>query len=271
MASSRTSRAPRRTRATTGASAARSARSRTLSSAARVVLLDRVGDEQPEQREERRDDRLAEDPHDIRAVQRGPQVAQERDLVGVLRDVLEEERVEDHDDAQQDEPGLHDAEHAADDLVDEAGLLEQRLRPIEALDDDRESERRREEHGPEPDHVRIFLGQLRPVVAQEHAERVGDIRGEQEREEDRSDADQASDGALGEAKDEERQEEDDDQPIDGLDTGEVPEIHRTSLGDGAPGKPPEPRKTSSGFSAVATGPRRRRDGTFGSGPKATLD
>ena len=63
---------------------------------------------------------------------------------------------------------------------------------------------RGDEDRQEPDHVAVFGRELRPVRAEEVAERLGQVRREQEREQDRGDAEQAADGALGEAQHEER-------------------------------------------------------------------
>ena len=51
---------------------------------------------------------------------------------------IAEERVEDDERRTEDHRRLEQPEEAADDLVDEARLLEQRLRLVEALDDERE-------------------------------------------------------------------------------------------------------------------------------------
>ena len=92
-------------------------------------------------------------------IDRRPELAQERELLRVGGDAGDgEERVEDDQDGAEDQGGLDEAEDAADQLVDEARLLEQRLRLVEALGDDRERDRRREEDRPEPDH-RAYSGE----------------------------------------------------------------------------------------------------------------
>ena len=102
------------------------------------------GTNKPVSSEERRDQRVAEDLGDLASVERGPELAQERQLLRVGRDARDpEERVEDDEDGAEDDRRLDEAEDAADDLVDEARLLEQRLRLVEPLDDERERDRRR--------------------------------------------------------------------------------------------------------------------------------
>ena len=88
--------------------------------------------------------RLAEDLDDLRRVECAPDLAQERQFVGIGRDARDqEERVEDDQDRAEDQRGLDEAEEAADDLVREASLLEERLGLVEALDDEGERDRTR--------------------------------------------------------------------------------------------------------------------------------
>ena len=60
---------------------------------------------------------------------------------------------------------LDDPEHAADHLVGERRLLEQRLLVVEALDHDRERDRRGDEHDPEAEHDRVLVRELRSSSA----------------------------------------------------------------------------------------------------------
>ena len=147
---------------------------------------------------------------------------------GILRDARDaEERVEDDQQRAEDDRRLDQAQDAADDLVGEAGLLEQRLRLVEALDDQRERDRRGDEDRQEADHVGVLRGELRPVRAEEVGHGFGEVRGEEEREEDRPDPEQAPDGALREAEDEEPHEVQDDEQVDRIDAAEgFPEIHQ---------------------------------------------
>ena len=101
---------------------------------------------------------------------------------------------------EQDQASLDEAEDAADGLVDETRLLEQRLRLVEPLGQDREDDAAKDEDRQEPDHLAVLRRELGPVVAEEVAERRGQVGREQEREQDRADPDQAADRALGEAR-----------------------------------------------------------------------
>src|SRR6478735_8995672 len=141
-ASMRTSVAPRIARAASTAGRSSAARSITLG----VEDLEPVRDQEPEDREEARDERVAEEDRRVRAVEGGPEVAQERELLGVGGDAREGEgRVEDH-------RGLDEAQDPADDLVEEARLREERLGLVQALGYQRERDGRGEEHRREPDH-----------------------------------------------------------------------------------------------------------------------
>src|SRR6478609_1401596 len=233
-ASMRTSVAPRIARAASTAGRSSAARSITLG----VEDLEPVGDQEPEDREEARDERVAEEDRRVRAVEGGPEVAQERELLGVGGDAREgEERVEDHQHGAEDQRGLDEAQDPADDLVEEARLREERLGLVQALGYQRERDGRGEEHRREPDHQAVFLGELGPVLSEVVAERLGDVRGEEEREQDRRDADQASDRALGEPEHEEADEVQEDEQVDRADpVEEVPEIHRCSFWSGMPGR-----------------------------------
>ncbi len=140
-----------------------------------------------------------------------------------------------------------EAEDAADQLVEEARLLEQRLRLVEPLDHDRERDRRREEHRGEPDHPGVLGRELRPVAREVVAERFGDVRREEEREQDRGDADQAPDRALGEAEHEERHEEQEDEQVDPFDPAQKAlDVHQRSFSASEPRPGPGRRKGSSG-------------------------
>src|SRR6476646_861208 len=234
-ASTRTSVAPR---------IARAASTGGRSSTARSIALDVAGlqpgrDQEPEDGEERRDERVAEQHGRVRTVERGPEVAQERQLLRVGRDAAEgEERVEDDQDGPEDERGLHEAEDAADQLIEEARLRKQRLGLVQALGDERERDGRGQEHGPEPDHQAVLLGELGPVLPEVRTEGLRDVRGEEEREQDRGDPDQASDRALGEPEHEERHEVQEDEQVDRADPAEeIPEIHRRSFWSRCPGRP----------------------------------
>ena len=132
-------------------------------------------------------------------------------------------------------------EQAADDLVREAGLLEQRLRLVEALDDERERDARGDEDRPEPDHVAVFARELRPVRPEEVAERLGEVGREQEREQDRPDPEQPPDGPLREAEHEETHEIQDDEQVDRPDPAQkCTEIHETPSDWSALAAVPEP-------------------------------
>ena len=106
-------------------------------------------------------------------------------------------------------------------------FCEQRLGLVEALGDERERDRRGEEHGPEPDHDAVFRRRTASSCCRGTSPSGSrDVRGEQEREEDRRDADQAADRALGEAEHEERHEVQEDEQVDRVDPAEeCPEIH----------------------------------------------
>ena len=65
---------------------------------------------------------------------------------------------------------------AAQDLVHRGRLREQRLVLVEALDDEREHDGRGHEHEPETDHVAVFPGELVPVVGEEAAHGVAQVR-----------------------------------------------------------------------------------------------
>ena len=175
----------------------------------------RSGMNSPVSRKKNGNHGLAEDLDDLRRVEGAPDVAQERQFIGILRDARDqEERVEDDHDRAEDQGGLHEAEEAADDLVREARLLEERLGLVEALDDEGERDRRGDEDHPETDHVAVLGGELSPVGAEELGERSGEARRQQEREQDREDAEQAPDGPLGESEHEEPDEVQDDQQVD---------------------------------------------------------
>ena len=81
---------------------------------------------------------------------------------------------------------LDDAEDAAEDLVDERVLLEQRLLVVEALDDQREGDRRGDEHDPEPEHDRVLVRELVPVRRRGRGRpTLAEVGREEEREEHR--------------------------------------------------------------------------------------
>ena len=105
-------------------------------------------------------------------------------------------------------------------------FCEQRLRLVEALGDQREHDAQPDEHEQEPDHVAVLGRELGPVLAEEAAQRLGQVGGHEPREQDRADAEQAADRPLREAEHEEADEVQDDQQIDRTDAGEErPEIH----------------------------------------------
>ena len=122
--------------------------------------------------------------------------------------------------------GLEHAQQAADHLVDEARLLEQRLRLVEALDRDGQGDEGGKEDRPEPDHVGVLVGELRPVLREERAERVAEVRREQEREHQRPEPEQAPDRALREAEHEEAEQDQEEDEIEpGQAADERAEIH----------------------------------------------
>ena len=146
------------------------------------------GTRKPGQHEEGRDEGLAEDRRDLRPVERRPRRrAGTAARCGFGRDARDpEERVEDDEQRAEDERRLDEAEDAADDLVGEARLLEQRLRLVEALDDERERDRRRRRRPSRTRSCRCTRAEnCVQFVAEEVAERLGQVRGEQEREQDR--------------------------------------------------------------------------------------
>src|SRR4029078_13308160 len=104
---SRMSRAPIRPRAASSVGPARSRRSRSGGSTS-VVLLDRLGKEEPEDVDDARDDRPMEDVSGPRRIKRLPERPQERQLVDVLGQVQEEVRVEDDRQEREEHQGLED-------------------------------------------------------------------------------------------------------------------------------------------------------------------
>ena len=66
------------------------------------------------------------------------------------------------------------------------GVREQRRRLVEALDDQREGDAADDEDGQVAEHPAVLGRELVPVRGQEVAQRVAHVRGEQEREQDRS-------------------------------------------------------------------------------------
>ena len=133
---------------------------------------------------------------------------------------------------------LEHAQQAADHLVDEARLLEQRLRLVEALDGDGQGDEGSQEDRPEPDHVGVLVGELRPVLSEERAERVAEVRREQEREHQRAEPEQAPDRALREAEHEEAEQDQEEDEIErGQTADERPKIHEvTSKEPGCDGR-----------------------------------
>src|SRR5438552_7040929 len=114
-----------------------------------VELLDVERDQEPEDRDETRDQARPEQVSECRGVHEVEEAPDPRELVLALRDRRDpEERVEDHDDAPDEEERLDDTEQAANQLVRKRCFLEQRLLVVEALDHDRERHRRRDEHDP---------------------------------------------------------------------------------------------------------------------------
>ena len=167
-----------------------------------------------------------------------PQERQLRAALGDRRD--REERVQDDDHEADQEQALEDAEQAADHLVDEIRLLEQRLMVVEALDHEGERDRRGDEHGPEADHHGVFVRKLVPVRGQERPERIAKVRREQEREEHRREAEHAADRSLHEAQDEHAAQEQHDQQVEPVDRrDEFPDVHAHSSAMAS--KAPRPR------------------------------
>src|SRR4051812_10866598 len=133
---SRTSRAPIRPRAASSVGPASSRRSRSPDSRS-VKVLDRLGEEEPEDVDDARDDRRVEEVTGARRVERFPEVPQEPDLLRVFGEPEQEVRVQDDRQERQQHRELEDAQDAAQDLVEPLVLLEQRDLLVGPLDDQR--------------------------------------------------------------------------------------------------------------------------------------
>src|SRR4051812_41427367 len=224
---SRTRRAPIRPRAASSVGPARSRRSRSSASGS-VEGLGRLGEEEPEEVDDTRDDRLVEDVTGARGRQRLPEAAQERELVDVLGQIEEEVRVEDDHDEREEHDRLEHAQRAAHDLVEPLVLLEQRDLLVGPLDDQRRRDDGGGEHSQEADHLAVLRRELLPLAAQEVAQRLLQVRREEEREHHREDAQQPSDGALHEAQQEGREQgQEDDQVEEVRSRQQIPDVHTT--------------------------------------------
>ena len=116
----------------------------------------------------------------------------------------------------------------------------------------------------EADHVAVFLGELRPVLAEEVRQRLGEQCGEEPREQDRADADQPPDRALREAEHEEAHEEEHDEQVGRPDpVQERAHIHVFVPPYPGPRRRRERRKGSSGHPAAARRTTARRAASVG--------
>ena len=143
----------------------------------------------------------------------------------------QEDRVEDHEDAAHDEGALDDTEDAAEDLVHERVLLEQRLAMVEGLDEQRERDVRGHEHDEEPEHDRVLVRHLVPVRGEERADDVAQVGREQEREEHRPEAEQPADRPLHEPQHEHAEEEQQEEQVEPVEVdNDIPDVHAVSSG-----------------------------------------
>ena len=187
--------------------------------------------QEAEHREEAGDDPRPEDVDRRRLVDEVVQRAELRELALRLRDRRDpEERVEDHDHTHDQEQRLDDTEDAADQLVGERCLLEDRLLVVEALDHEREGDRGGDEHDQEAQHHRVLVRKLVPVGRQIAAERIAEVRGDEEREEHRREAEQPPDRALDEPEHEHREAQEEDEQVEWVDgPQETQDVHERSL------------------------------------------
>jgi hypothetical protein len=101
---------------------------------------------------------------------------------------------------------------------------------VEALDHERERDRRRDEDDPEAEHDRVLVRELVPVQREVAADGIAQVRREQEREEHRGEPEHAPDRPLDVPQDEHAEREEQDQQVELVDRAqEAADVHSRSL------------------------------------------